>query len=68
MRGLAEGLDLEEEETQRKLPETDEDEDDVVDWASESDVLSEEEHEQLEKGIKPIKMVIVKVSVSRLLS
>ena len=70
LRELAEGLDIEEEQTKGKWegPDNEEDEEgeDPVGWVDEVAGLSVADHEELEENIRPVKLVLVKVSVNLL--
>jgi CO/xanthine dehydrogenase Mo-binding subunit len=58
---LAEGIELEEEEV-RLAGQEDGNDDNVEGWSDEMDLLTDEERAELEEGILPVRMVIVKVS------
>jgi len=64
---LAEGLDIEDATTQREW-ETDEDEDEDDDgiegWAEERAELSEADREEHDENVRPVRMLLVKVSSS----
>src|ERR1700690_3554268 len=64
LRELAEGLDLEEEKTQRErdVEDVEESDDDEDDWVHEREKLSIIDREALDESIRPIRMLLVKVS------
>jgi hypothetical protein len=64
LRELAEGIDLEEEETRGKWESTDENEKDDGDdgWIDEVAGLPVADREELEECIRPVRLVLVKVS------
>jgi hypothetical protein len=56
LRALAEGIDLEDLATQRER------DDDVDGWVDERNALSVADHEALDASVRPVKLVLVKVS------
>ena len=67
LRELAEGLDIEEEQTKGEWegPDNEEDEEgeDPDGWVDEVAGLSVADHEALEENIRPVRLVLVKVGV-----
>ena len=68
LRELAEGLNIEEEQTKGEWEGQDEEEDDAnVDidgWIDEVAGLAAADHKELEESIRPVRLVLVKVSTS----
>jgi len=64
LRDLAEGIDIEEEtmQGQWEVPDNDDGEKDGDGWVDEVAALSIADHEELEANIRPIRLVLVKVS------
>jgi hypothetical protein len=65
LHALAEGIDLEDQQMQREQEDAD-DADDADDnndgWIDERNALSTEDHEALDASVRPVKLVLVKVS------
>jgi len=59
LRALAEGIDLEDVETQG---DQEDDDDNVEGWIDERNVLSVDDHEELDVSVRPVKLVLVKVN------
>jgi hypothetical protein len=64
LRVLAEGIDLEDLETQREREDDDDDDDDddVDGWVDERNALSVAECDALDASVRPVKLVLVKVN------
>jgi hypothetical protein len=64
LRALAEGIDLEDLATQRERDDNDDDDedDDVDGWVDERNALSVADREALDASVRPVKLVLVKVS------
>ena len=63
LRALAEGIDLEDMETQR---EQGDDNDDVEGWVDERNALSVADREELDASVRPVKLALVKVNKLRI--
>jgi hypothetical protein len=62
LRELAEGLDIEEETTKAKWEGLDDDEDDMESLVDEAADLSVADREKLDSNVRPVRLVLVKVS------
>jgi hypothetical protein len=64
LRDLAEGIDIEEEtmQGQREVPDDDDGEENGDGWVDEVAALSIADREELEANVRPIRLVLVKVS------
>jgi len=62
---LAEGLDIEEELTQEEWKAEEGDNEDEVDQGDDDNEISMTDHEELEENIRPVWMLLVKVSVAQ---
>ena len=59
---LADGLELDEAEEENSEGEDEVEDDNVEGWIDEREVMSEEQLEELEAGIRPIRVLLIKVS------
>lgn len=62
LQALADGLDIEEDYIQREVDDEDED-DDVSGWVNECTLPSLPEREELDASVRPVRLVLVKVSL-----
>jgi hypothetical protein len=66
LRELAEGIDIEEAETQREREtRDDDDEDEDIDddiWHEEREMLSATDRQELDESVRPVRLLLVKVS------